>query len=95
VSQLCFIGLSHARVWISNGHPASVVVKNQSVTDHKTRIRQRCELRTRWSAVRIRPGALFNQEVTEPQCTDRSENVAFFATFFTCGASSMSLDEPR
>jgi hypothetical protein len=29
VSRLCFVMLSHARLWISNGHPASVVVRNQ------------------------------------------------------------------
>jgi hypothetical protein len=33
-------------------------------------------------------GALFNQELTESQCIDRSENVAFFATFLPRGASS-------
>jgi hypothetical protein len=29
----------------------------------------------------ISPGAHFNQELTEAQCSDRSANVAFFATF--------------
>jgi len=43
----------------------------------------------------FRPGALSTQEVTEHQCTDRSENEAFFATFFTRGASAMGLDAYR
>jgi hypothetical protein len=33
--RLCFVMLSHARLWISNGHPASVVVKNQRLPNIK------------------------------------------------------------
>jgi len=29
VTRSCFVVLRSARLWISNGHPASVVVKNQ------------------------------------------------------------------
>jgi hypothetical protein len=31
VTRSCFVMLCTARLWISNGHPASVVVKNQAV----------------------------------------------------------------
>jgi hypothetical protein len=35
-SALRIVGpLSHARLWISNGHPASVVIKNQHLTIEK------------------------------------------------------------
>jgi hypothetical protein len=56
-NRSCFVVLSHAQLWINNGHPASVVVESQTVTNDILLISHRCELRTRWSAVRIRPGA--------------------------------------
>jgi hypothetical protein len=35
-SALRIVGpLSHARLWMSNGHPASVVIKNQHLTIEK------------------------------------------------------------
>ena len=37
-------------------------------------------------------GREFESLRAQAQCTDRSENVAFFVTFFTRGASSMGLE---
>ena len=35
VSRLCFVVLCHAQLWISNGHPASVVAKYQHLAIEK------------------------------------------------------------
>ena len=37
-TRSCFVLLSHAQLWISNGHPASVAVENQHLTIEKNPI---------------------------------------------------------
>jgi hypothetical protein len=55
VSPLCSVVLSHARLWISNGHLASEVVKNQHLTIYKVQLRPRGEPRTRSSETQFFP----------------------------------------